>query len=248
MQLTVVLWLIRTSKSLTLCALKLKSLLYFTAALGMSASGSQTPRRADMQRELKEQLHSVEQAHKADIQTYRSGHLGPNSLLHKPLKCRPRNLVWNEPKCKDMGPSYIQQRRKTEASLEKTTDALHSFTMTNMLQEPKIMGRPESPSKESPTADLREAWMRKAKQERCSVSDMDQHDSCWFTHSQDAGFTRSDRLRWRQRFDTQVLRTKDLTTTKGLSGREASKRHEHRLQQVRIIDVAECKCCHSFTS
>lgn len=229
-----------------LIKLKLKSLLYFTAALGMSASGSQTPRRSDVQRKLKEHLHSVEQAHKADIQTYSSGHLGPNSLLHKPLKCRPRNLIWNKQKCKDMGPSYIQQKSKTEASVEKTSDALHSFTITNVLQEPKIMERPERPSKELATGDLREAWMGKAKQERCSVSDMEQHDSCWFTHSQDAGFTWSDRLRWRQRFDTQVLRTKDLTTMNGLSGREATKRHECRLQQVRIIDVAECKCFHSL--
>ncbi|MCI4376774.1 hypothetical protein PGIGA_G00192290 [Pangasianodon gigas] len=202
-------------------------------ALAMSVSGSQTPKRSDNQRELKELLRSVEKAHKADIQTYSSGHLGPNRLTHKPLDCRPRKPLWNKPKCKDMGPSRVQERSKMEASVEETIHALHSFTIATTRQKPRIQERPESPSGELLTTDLRGvldrtelAKLRKAKQESCAVSDTVEQDSCLFTHSHEAGLT------WRQRFDTQVLRTKDLTTRKCLSGREAAKRHERKLQQA----------------
>ncbi|KAB5582061.1 hypothetical protein PHYPO_G00182830 [Pangasianodon hypophthalmus] len=199
----------------------------------MSVSGGQTPKRSGNQRELKELLRSVEKAHKADIQTYSSGHLGPNRLTHKPLDCRPRKPIWNKPKCKDMGPSRVQERSKMEASVEETIDALHSFTIATTQQKPRIQEKPESPSGELLTADLRGALdrtevakLRKAKQETCAVSGMVEQDSCLFTHSHEAGLT------WRQHFDTQVLRTKDLTTRKCLSGREAAKRHERKLQQA----------------
>ncbi|XP_053088500.1 uncharacterized protein C6orf118 isoform X2 [Pangasianodon hypophthalmus] len=199
----------------------------------MSVSGGQTPKRSGNQRELKELLRSVEKAHKADIQTYSSGHLGPNRLTHKPLDCRPRKPIWNKPKCKDMGPSRVQERSKMEASVEETIDVLHSFTIATTQQKPRIQEKPESPSGELLTADLRGALdrtevakLRKAKQETCAVSGMVEQDSCLFTHSHEAGLT------WRQHFDTQVLRTKDLTTRKCLSGREAAKRHERKLQQA----------------
>lgn len=205
----------------------------------MSVPGSQTQRRSDMQRKLKELLHSAEKAHKVDIQTYSSGHLGPNSLTHKPLNCRPRSPIRNKPKCKDMGPCHVQERSKVEANVEETIGALHSFTIATTLQEPRIQERPESPSEELLTTDLSGVLhmteLRKAKQESCAVSDMVEQDSCWLTHSREAGLTWSDRLHRRQCFDTQVLRTKDLTTRKCPSGREAAKRHERRLQQVRII-------------
>lgn len=218
------------------------------AALAMSVSGSQTPRHSDMQRELKELLHSMEKAHKADIQTYISGHLGPNILTHNPLYCRPCKPIWNKPKRKDTGPSHVQERSKMEAKVEEATDALHSFSINTRLQELRIEEMPESISGELLSIDLRGvldmtqlAKLRKAKQERCAVSSMVEQDSCLFSLSHEDGLTWSDRLRRRQRFDTQVLGTKDLTTRKCLSGREAAKQHEHRLQQVRIIDIAECK-------
>lgn len=226
----------------------LNSLLYFLAPLAMSVSDGQTPRRSDMQRKLKELLHSVEKAHKADIQTYTSGHLGPNRLTQKTLNCRPRKPVWNEPKCKDMGPSYSLERSKMEANVKKTIDTLHNFTIATKLQEPRIQEMPKSPSEEPLTTDLRGvldmtevAKLRNAKQESCAVPDVVEQGSGWFTHSLEAGLTWSEHLCQRKHFDEQVLRTKDLTTRKGLSGREAAKRHERRLQQVRIINTAECK-------
>ncbi|XP_053476452.1 uncharacterized protein C6orf118-like isoform X2 [Ictalurus furcatus] len=215
----------------------------------MSISGSQTPRRSDMQRELKELLHSMEKAHKADIQRYISGHLGPNILTHNPLYCRPCKPIWNKPKRKDTGPSHVQERSKMEArveeakveeaKVEEVTDTLHSFSINTRLQELRIEERPESTSGELLSIDLRGvldmtqlAKLRKAKQERCAVSSMVEQDSCLFSLSHEDGLTWSDRLRWRQRFDTQVLGTKDLTTRKCLSGREAAKQHERRLQQA----------------
>lgn len=207
----------------------------------MSVSGSQTLKRSDMQRQLKELIHSVEKAHKADIQTYSSGHLGPNSLAHRALNCRPRKPIWNKPKCKDKGQS-VQKRSKMEASVDEMTDALHSFTIDTMLQKPRIQERPESPGKDLLTSDLTgvqdvaELKLRRVIQEnRCAESDTVEQDSCWFTHSHKAGLTWSDPGYRRM----QVLRTKDLTTRKCLSGREAAKRHERRLQQVRITESAK---------
>ncbi|KAK3573338.1 hypothetical protein QTP86_022722 [Hemibagrus guttatus] len=202
----------------------------------MSVSGSQTLRHSDMQRQLKELLHSVEKAHKADIQTYSSGHLGLNSLSHRPLNCRPHKPIWNKPKCKNKGQSRVQERSKMEAIVDEMTDALHSFTIDTTVQKPRIQKRPESPGKELLTSDLTGvqdmaelAKLRRAIQEnRCAVSDMVEQDSGGFTHSHKAGLTWSEPQHRRM----QVLRTKDLTTRKCLSGREAAKRHEHRLQQA----------------
>lgn len=213
----------------------------------MSVSGSQTQRRSDMQSKLKQLLHSVEKAHKADIQTYSSGHLAPNSLTHKPLYCRPLKPNWNKPKRKDVGLSQLQKRSKMEANVEETTDALHSFTIAPKLQDPGIQKRPESSTSTDLRGDLGMAELanlRKAKQvPSCTESDTVEQDSRWFTHSHEAGLTWRDRLCQRQRFDTQVLKTKDLTTRKCLSGREAAKRHERKLQQVRITDR---EICHIF--
>lgn len=206
------------------------------ADLGMSVSGRQTLRRSDMQRKLKELLHSVEKVHKTDIQTYSSGHLGPNSLTHKPLYCRPLKPNWNMPKCKDAGPHRTREGTKMEANVEETIDALHCFTIAPEPQEPGIQTQPESSRSCELTGDYELAKLRKAKQDSCAVSDTVEKDSCLDTHSQEAGLSWRDRLRQRQRFDTQVLRTKDLTTRKCLSGREAALRHERRLQQVRITD------------
>lgn len=218
-------------------------------ALAMSGSGgSQTPRRSDMQRKLTEVLHSVEKAHKADIHTYSSGHLGPNSLTHKPLYCRPHKPNWNKPKRTHMRPARLQERRKMEANVEETINALHGFTIAPTLQEPQIQERPESSREELLTTDLRGvpdmtelATLRKAKQEGCAGADMVEEDR------QKAEITWSDRLRHRQHFDMQVLSTKDLTTRKCLIGGEAAKRHERRLQQVRIIDGAKWKSLHYLT-
>lgn len=202
----------------------------------MSVSGSQTPRRSDMQRKLKDLLHSVEKAHKADIQTYSSGHLGPNSLTHKPLNCRPCRPIW---KCKDTSPSHIQERSKMEANVEEMIGAMHGFTIANTLQDPRIQERPESSSEKSLTTNLKGVLhmteLQKAKQESWAASDMVEQDSSWFIHSREA-----DRLHLRQCFDTQVLRTKDLYARKCLSGREAAKRHERKLQQVRNILQIYC--------
>lgn len=191
----------------------------------MSVSGSQTLRRSDMQRKLKELLHSVERAHKADIQTYSSGHLGPNRLTLKPLNCRPCKPIWNRPKCKDTGAGHIQERHKTKANVEETIEALHGFTIRTI---PRIQERIKLPSEELVTTDVKEGLdkteldtLAKGKQEHFAVSD-----------SHDAELTWSDRLDRRK-----IFRTKDLRARKCLSGREAAKRHEHNLQQVRIIDT-----------
>lgn len=215
----------------------------------MSVSSGQTPRHSDMQRELKELLQKVEKAQKADIQTYSSGHLGPNSLTHRPLNSRPYKPIWNKPKCEDMGLSHIQERSKKIADVEQMTDALASFNIGTKPPVPTIQEKPESPSEELLTSDPTEvrnitelSKLRTATQEGCAVSDMVEKDSCWFTRSHKAGLTWGDRLRQRQHIDTQVLRTKDLTTRKCLSGSEAAKRHERKLHQVRIINISkECK-------
>lgn len=211
-------------------------LLFVLADLGMSASGSQTLKRSDMQCKLKDLLHSVEKVHKADIQTYSSGHLGPNSLTHKPLYCKPHKPNRNKPKCKGTGPRHIQERTKMEADVKETINALHSFTIAPKSQESGIQKQTESSSSSDLTEDAELAKHRKAKQDGCAVSDTVETGCCWDTHSQEAGLSWRDRLRQRQRFDMQVLRTKDLTTRKCLSGSEAARRHEHKLQQVRITD------------
>ncbi|XP_060727308.1 uncharacterized protein C6orf118-like isoform X2 [Tachysurus vachellii] len=202
----------------------------------MSVSGSQTLRRSDMQRQLKEVLHSVEKAHKADIQTYCSGHLGPNKLVHRSLNCRPRKAILSKPKCKDVGLSRVRERSQMEANVEETSDALHSLTIGTMLHIPRIQERPECPSEESLTGvqDMTElAKLRKAIQENsCTVSDMMEQDSLRFTHSHKAGLARRDQQHRRLHTDMRVLRIKAVTTRKCLSGIEAAKRHERRLQQV----------------
>ncbi|XP_017318923.1 uncharacterized protein C6orf118 [Ictalurus punctatus] len=133
----------------------------------------------------------------------------------------------------------VEEAKVEEAKVEEATDALHSFSIKTRLQQLRIEERPESTSGELLSIDLRGvldmtqlAKLRKAKQERCAVSSMVEQDSCLFSLSHEDGLTWSDRLRRRQRFDTQVLGTKDLTTRKCLSGREAAKQHEHRLQQA----------------
>ncbi|KAF5890024.1 uncharacterized protein DAT39_020273, partial [Clarias magur] len=172
-----------------------------------------------MQRKLKELLHSVEKAHKADIQTYSSGHLGPNRLTLKPLNCRPCKPIWNRPKRTDMGPCHIQGRHKSEANVEETIDALCGFTIHTI---PRIQEKPGSPSEDLVTTDVREGLdkteldtLAEGKQEHSAASD-----------SHEAELTWSDRLDRRK-----ILRTKDLSARKCLSGREVAKRHERKLQQ-----------------
>ncbi|XP_047667922.1 uncharacterized protein C6orf118 isoform X3 [Tachysurus fulvidraco] len=202
----------------------------------MSVSGSQTLRRSDMQRQLKEVLNSLEKAHKADIQTYISGHLGPNKLVHRSLNCRPCKTTMSKPKCKDVGLSRVRERSQTEANVEETSDALHSLTIGTMLHIPRIQERPECPSEELLTGvqDMTElAKLRKAIQENgCTVSDTMEQDSRRFTHTHKAGLALSDRQHRRLHTDMRVLRIKAVTTRKCLSGIEAAKRHERRLQQA----------------
>ncbi|KAF7710913.1 uncharacterized protein C6orf118-like isoform X2 [Silurus meridionalis] len=196
----------------------------------MSASSNQTRRHSAMQRKLKELLRFVD---KADIQTDSSSHQGLNSLTHKPLYSRPLKPIQNEPQCKDTEPTH-------KADGEKVTDGLQSCTIDT--NKPRIQKREELVTTNlTGGLDRPELGkMRKAKQDGCTESQTKKQDNSWFTHTNKAGVTRSDRLHQGRCIDK---RPKDLINRKCLSWREAAKRHESKLQQaLRKLPAREGPC------
>ncbi|KAI5611609.1 hypothetical protein C0J50_1250 [Silurus asotus] len=184
----------------------------------MSASSNQTRRHSAMQRKLKELLRFVD---KADIQTESSSHRGLNTLTHKPLYSRPLKPIQNEPQCKDTEPTH-------KADREKVTDGLQSCTIDT--NKPRIQKLQELVTTNlTGGLDRPELGkMREAKQDGCTESQTKKQDNSWFTHTNKAGVTRSDRLRQGRCIDK---RPKDLINRKCLSWREAAKGHESKLQQ-----------------
>ncbi|TSN48507.1 Group XIIB secretory phospholipase A2-like protein [Bagarius yarrelli] len=191
-----------------------------------------------MQQELTEILQGMEKAHKADIQTYSSGHLGPNCITFRPLNYRTHTSKWNKPNHEDMGPGRIRESNKKKANVEETAKALHSCNIRITAEGPRIQKRPTRLNKRFLTADATGdhdmtgvTKLRSEIQEECAVSDTVERGNC-VTNLHDARVTRSDRSHPRPCTDTQTMRSKDLTSRKCLRGSEAATRHEHKLQQA----------------
>ncbi|XP_062852023.1 uncharacterized protein LOC134315040 isoform X3 [Trichomycterus rosablanca] len=201
----------------------------------MSESANQCLSRSDIRRKRKELLLGIEKAHKSDIQTYSSGHLGPYSL--KPPHCRPHSCL---------GSSSPKERRNITDNVQEMMDALYNFTMATTLQVPSIRKTTKSPSKASVNTskekpnkmkglDVYERFLEKSSKAQQGISaasvkvDQGKH---WFINSHWTGLTWSDQPYLRQQFKTPVLCTERLITKKCLNSKKTTNELEHKLMQT----------------
>ncbi|XP_062852022.1 uncharacterized protein C6orf118-like isoform X2 [Trichomycterus rosablanca] len=201
----------------------------------MSESANQCLSRSDIRRKRKELLLGIEKAHKSDIQTYSSGHLGPYSL--KPPHCRPHSCL---------GSSSPKERRNITDNVQEMMDALYNFTMATTLQVPSIRKTTKSPSKASVNTskekpnkmkglDVYERFLEKSSKAQQGISaasvkvDQGKH---WFINSHWTGLTWSDQPYLRQQFKTPVLCTERLITKKCLNSKKTTNELEHKLMQA----------------
>ncbi|XP_026879517.2 uncharacterized protein C6orf118 isoform X2 [Electrophorus electricus] len=201
----------------------------------MPLSGRQRLSSFDLRREQKEFLLGVESAHRADIQTYSSGHLGPSCFSPQLLLSRPVKPIWEGSKgpCKPSPPSCLRERKMTEVHVEEMTDALYSFTMSTTLQEPQTQAGARGPVGGHPSKATELAQQQtRAAPDAMELFPVKPGPSGMETEQRPlATPSRRDELRLRRLFDRQVLRTRDLAARKSTSVEEPARRHERRLQQ-----------------
>ncbi|XP_064173446.1 uncharacterized protein C6orf118-like isoform X2 [Anguilla rostrata] len=203
----------------------------------MRATGELTG-RSDGRRELRALLLRVEEAHRADILTYCSGHLNPN---RRPQKTPNGTVTAKEPKwtgssAPEKGavprpPARIQpevERRKNGLAIATVTAAAAPVTL-DPPQSERGRKRPCHPL--DPTRAL---LLRASRSGETGLAAGEPEDrSCLaVAESLIAGVTRGDRLQTRRRFERSVLETPDLREPKGLGRGKAAEKQEERLEQV----------------
>ncbi|XP_076831572.1 uncharacterized protein C6orf118-like [Brachyhypopomus gauderio] len=113
----------------------------------MSVPGRPRLSGSALRQERKQLLLGVERAHRADIQTYSSGHLGPRSFFPKLPPSRPVQPVWEGSRHPRKPPLHArpQEGTVTDIHVEEMMDALYNFTMATTLQQPETQACPSGP-------------------------------------------------------------------------------------------------------
>ncbi|XP_042565431.1 uncharacterized protein C6orf118 [Clupea harengus] len=195
-------------------------------------------------------LQGLERAHTADIKTYLSGHLSPNSLHQKRPYGKPKGPIWAMAEAPDEELDWeavLREQQEKAALVEDMKEAMAGFTTaTTSLQgldlREKRDSEPQSSTVRSywtgvqprPVLDTSEVFLVKPRQERPSPGDkrgeVDQ-GRFWFTRTHLAGLTRKDQLKMLRQFSQSVLKRQDLVERKGMTGSRAAEAHGRKLEQ-----------------
>ncbi|XP_046885283.1 uncharacterized protein C6orf118-like [Hypomesus transpacificus] len=200
--------------------------------------------------QLQALLLAAETAHKADILTYSSGHLGPHSLAqHQP---HPSTPIWaTSERVEGPQPSSPQtpggQQVQTQA--DRMKGALCEFTLATTLLK---HGRTEPETDDPPMASLTDTLTTQGKQSgpqtvvdtwelflvRPAALGQTQaapgespgiQDHFWRTQSYLAGVTKRDQLKMMRQFDRLVVGRQGLQGRGCVAGSQAADRHARRL-------------------
>ena len=178
---------------------------------------------ADSRRELRGLLLRVEEAHRADILTYSSGHLNPDRLSQK----APDGAAIEQKWISSFAPekNALQRRGRMQPEVERMRKAspvaLSSPRPEKRWKQPcRLLDRTETLSLNTSSS---------AETGQASGGPEDQHG---LAESLIAGVSRNDQLRTRREFDRSVLKIQDLRAPKGLGWNKAAKKQERWLEQV----------------
>ncbi|XP_036403154.1 uncharacterized protein LOC118790351 [Megalops cyprinoides] len=196
-------------------------------------AASEQRHHSDSRHELRVLFLAIEEAHKADIRAYSSGHLNPYWLSQRDNIRKMKDPIWRGAVNPRDRCDLLPQRSQTEARVERTKNTL--FKGTDSTAEATAHS-PYSEAAEKtprPFLDPTELFLLKpstARQTESTVTRGDP-DRYWFTRSYMAGLTRKDQLQMRLEFAHSILKTQDLKEKKCLSRSKAIEQYERRLEQ-----------------
>ncbi|KAL2082981.1 hypothetical protein ACEWY4_020754 [Coilia grayii] len=205
-------------------------------------------------------LQDLERAHKADIKTYLSGHLRPDSLHQKRPYLQPKQPIWEMAEALDDEPDWaacLKEQQKRAMLVEDMKEAMTIFTSATtslhgrgLRKASESDRRPETAATATtaragqprPVLDTAEVFLFKPWRDPedtrpppspppgAESGEVDQ-GRFWFTQTHLAGLTRKDQLRMMREFGRTVLKKQDLVERDCISGSKVAEAHHRKLEQ-----------------